>query len=145
MLDDRYAGAEQDSVSRAAAVLVVIDVERIDPHEPHAGLHEIFGRVLREEGVLTAGVRIGAPVRVPARVHQHGLPVHVLAPEARGIDRAFGSGAHPHDDAGQIGDGFQSIARDVAAVFVTMERASMYVPVLASSSILPIWKVVPGA
>ena len=106
----------------AAAILVVIDVERIDPDERRARLCEILGCVLRDERMLPAGVGVGAPMRVPAGVHEHRSPIHVLPLESRRIDRAFRANTRAYDDARQIGDCFQRIARDVAAVFVAMER-----------------------
>ena len=122
MFDDRDAGAEQDRVGGAGAVLVVVDVQRIDAHQHRAAPGEILGSVFREEGMLAARVCLRTPVLVPAGVHEDGLPFYVAAREACGIDRTLRSDIRAHDNTGQIGDCFQRVPRDVAAVFVAMER-----------------------
>src|SRR5438105_6709965 len=89
VFDDRDAGAEQDRVRGAAAILVVIDVERIDPDERRARLREILSSVFREEGMLAAGVSVGAPVGVPAGMDEDSLRFYIALLEVHGIDRAF--------------------------------------------------------
>src|SRR6266566_198053 len=87
VLDDGDAGRQQGCVRGPRPVLVVVDVERVDADERRAGLHETSYRGRGEERVALP-VPLGAPVAIPARVHEHGLPPGFDAGERILVDRA---------------------------------------------------------
>src|SRR5437764_3543054 len=71
---------------------------------------------------MAGAVPLGAPVDVPARVHEHGLALHLPPAKRLDIERATVALRDPDDDALQIGDRFEWEVGDVLAVLVTMRR-----------------------
>ena len=69
MLDDGDAGAEERGVNGTGPVVRRIDVERIDPDQSDAGVHQLAGEPAGQMR-MALKILIGAPVRVPTGVKE---------------------------------------------------------------------------
>src|SRR6266508_2720758 len=126
---------------RARPATRVVDVHGVDADQPRATLAQIECNGLGQIRV-TLEVALGVPVGVPASMHQHGPAAQLLAMKSLGIHRRRYAIIGAHDDPRQVREAIELDLRRVLALGKAMKRASTYVPVLLTISILPIWNSV---
>src|SRR5216110_2957807 len=73
--------------------------------------------------MLSRRVGVGAPVPVPARVHQDGCAAYVAIAKPGGVEATppLRTGGGAHHEALEIGDGLERITGDVLCSLVTVE------------------------
>src|SRR2546421_2697116 len=121
VLDNRDPGAEQDGVRWSSPVLVVIDVERVDPDQRGTGAAELLGGIARQKGMLTTRVPVRAPMQVPSGMNQDRLASHRQRGEPGRIERTAITFCCTDDQRRNIRDGVERVARDVVAIRISVE------------------------
>src|SRR4051812_8748096 len=99
----------------------VVDVERIDPHQHGTSAHEPLGQ-LAGEMWMAAVILLGAPVSVPARLHQHGAAAHLALAQGQAVDRSLAS-LRADDDTVEVRERGERKLGEIFTVGVTVEGA----------------------
>jgi hypothetical protein len=143
MLADRDVGTQKDRVRGSRAVGRVIDVQRVDPDEHDARLDDRVSRRARE---VRMAVEVGRRSEVPRPpgVDQHRLAPQVETSERRRLDLTP-SGLHGDDQLSEVGEAVEREVGHIRPSGVPVERRVHVGPVFATSSIFPMWNVVPSA
>src|SRR3989442_551385 len=70
---------------------------------------------------MARAIPLGAPLDIPARVHEHRLAPHIAAAEQPLVERTAGALRCPGHDAVEVRDGLERIVSNVLAAVVPME------------------------
>jgi hypothetical protein len=106
MLDDWNVRAEQRGMHGTISVVGGVDVEGVNADKNYARVDELIREVASQVRV-TFEIAIGAPVRVPSRVHEERLALQCRELDRDPVDRALAPVGRADDDAIKIGQRFQ--------------------------------------
>src|SRR5438445_11099259 len=120
MFDDRDTRAQQNSVCRSSAIFVVVDVQRIDADEGGSTADQVLGGIASEKWMLAGRVRVGAPMGIPTRMHEHGPRLYLPCSKGRRVKRPLAAIRCANDNASPLSDCFPRTPTDVTAAALTM-------------------------
>src|SRR5262245_32730350 len=85
MLHDGNLRAEQDRVGRSCPVAEIVDVDRVDAHQPRTRIAEALTGI-RSKKWIADSVGLGSPVPIPTGAHQHCLTTDIAPLERTPVD-----------------------------------------------------------
>lgn len=103
MLDDGYAGTEQDRMRWPFHISCVIDIERIDPDEGCSGQGKIIRRASGQKGVPSE-ILIRPPMHVPPGGDEDGFTRNISARKDLAGYSTAPRHIYAHDNPFKIGE-----------------------------------------